>query len=137
MWSLRHSPSGRDETVLSKIPILQPPFSEEQGKLQSFHYAGTRAHNFHLRNFFHHNQAFQEKGLKACNCLVPSLITHKRNKNEGSSLLLSFISKGICPTRDQELRLLGMEILSLGKVPLLFPGWLLQILRLEGLVAFL
>lgn len=52
-------------------------------------------------------------------CPVPSLLTHKRNKNEGSSLLLCFVSKSTSPTEDQELKLLGMEIHSLGKVPLL------------------
>lgn len=54
--------------------------------------------------------------------LVPSLIAHRRNKNEGLSLLLSLASKNICPIWDQELGLLGAKMLSLGKVPLLFPG---------------
>lgn len=56
-------------------------------------------------------------------CLVPSLIAHRRNKNEGSSLLLSLASKNVCPIWDQELGLLGVKMLSLGKVLLLFPAW--------------
>lgn len=55
--------------------------------------------------------------------LVPSLITHKRNKNEGSSLLLPLASKSVCPIWDQELGLLGMKMLSLRKDHVLFPGW--------------
>lgn len=64
---LEHSPSGRDKTGLSKIPALQSPLSEQEGKLQASDYSGRRAHSSHLGNFFHHNQAFQEKGLKAWN----------------------------------------------------------------------
>lgn len=71
---------------------------------------------------------------------VPPLITHQRNKNEDSSSLLRSISKSICPRyRDWKLRLLGTEILSFRKVPLLFPGWLYSghFLRLDCLVTFL
>lgn len=46
-------------------------------------------------------------------CLVPSLITHKRNKWR-LIMMLPFASKSVCPIWDQELGLLGRKMLSLG-----------------------
>lgn len=103
--SLQHSPSGREKMLLSEVRVLQPPLSEEEGKLQPSDCSGRGVYNSHLRNFFHHNQAFQEKGLKAWNsqsepfCPAPSFITHKKNKKEDSSLPVHFISKSICAAR--------------------------------------
>lgn len=68
-WETQRGPWAQSlqHRYLSKIPVLQSPLSEQERKLQASDYSGRRAHNSHLRNFFHHNQAFQEKGLKAWN----------------------------------------------------------------------